>query len=265
MMTASWLLAAGVIASFVLLCLTLILHIWLLKARIRVRLQQCMVERERTARESHDNFLQCVQGLVLSFHAAMEKIPRSEPARELMSNALKRADDILIEGIDHLAKLGNPAREYDYLPRALQGRGTQLARIFGTSFCLTVEGIPNPLHPRIAEQIELISNEALNNAFRHSLARRVDVQVQYAPDSLSLSVSDDGGGFATVARRDETSREYPGLTRMRDWARRMRAQLEVTSRPGYGTAVYLNLQGAIAFECPVSVPRYWLWLLLGRG
>jgi signal transduction histidine kinase len=191
---------------------------------------------------------------MLRFHAAMEKIPHSEPARELMSNALKRADDVLIEGRDRICELRSSARESDYLPGVLEQKGTQLVRIFGNSLRLTVEGAPCPLRPRIAEEIERIGGEVLDNAFHRGLADRIEVQLQYAPDCLSLSVSDDGTGL-----------EHLDLARMHDRARRIHARLEVTSCLGRGTAITLHVGGSVAFEGPASVRRYWLWLLLGRG
>jgi hypothetical protein len=52
---------------------------------------------------------------------------------------------------------------------------------------------------------------------------------------------------------------------MRERARKIRAQLEITSRPGQGTAVKLHVRGSIAFGQSASLGRRWLWLLLGRG
>jgi signal transduction histidine kinase len=228
-------------------------------------MEERMIEREHIARELHDTFLQGVQGLMLRFQAAMEKIPQSEPARDLMDNALKRADAVLTEGRDRVSELRNSARGYDDLPRALQDKGTELVQIFGAAFCLTVEGAPRSLRPLIAEEIERIGGEALNNAFRHARAKRIDVQIQYAPDSLSLRVSDDGAGFEVAAWNDNVQVEHWGLMGMRERARKIRAQLEVTSRPGQGTAVKLHVRGAVAFDRSASNRRRWLWLLLGKG
>jgi signal transduction histidine kinase len=260
-----WFRAVCVVAAVAVLCLMFALYAWQLQARLRGRMEERMFERERIARELHDTFLQGVQGLMLRFQAAMEKIPQSEPARELMSNALKRADDVLTEGRDRVSELRNSARGYDDLPRALQDKGTELVHIFGTAFCLTVEGTPCPLRPLIAEEVERIGGEALNNAFRHSHAKRIDVQIQYAPESLSLRVSDDGAGFEVAAWNDSVQAVHWGLKGMRERARKIRAQLEVTSRPGQGTAVKLHVRGSIAFDRSASGRRRWLWLLLGKG
>jgi signal transduction histidine kinase len=254
-----WFRALCVAAAAGVLCLMFALYTWQLKARMRGRMEERIIERERIARELHDTFLQGVQGLMLRFQAAMEKIPQSEPARELMSNALKRADDVLTEGRDRVSELRNSARGYDDLPRALQEKGTELVHIFGAAFYLTIEGTPCPLRPLIAEELERIGGEALNNAFRHSHAKRIDVQIQYSPDSLSLRVSDDGVGFEVGAWNESVQREHWGLRGMRERARKIRAQFEVTSGPGQGTAVKLHVRGSIAFERSASPRRRWLW------
>jgi signal transduction histidine kinase len=260
-----WFRAGCVAAAVGVLCLMFVLYTWQLQARLRGRMEERVFERERIARELHDTFLQGVQGLMLRFQAAMEKIPQSEPARELMSNALKRADDVLTEGRDRVSELRNSARGYDDLPRALQDKGTELMHIFGSAFCLTVEGTPCLLRPLIAEEIERIGAEALNNAFRHSHAKGIDVQIQYAPESLSLRVSDDGAGFEVADWNDRARGGHWGLMGMRERAGKIRAQFEVTSRPGHGTAVKLHVRGSIAFDRSASPHRRWLWLLLGKG
>jgi signal transduction histidine kinase/ligand-binding sensor domain-containing protein len=259
-----WFRALCVVGAVGLLCLMFVLYTWQLKSRLRGRMEERMIERERIARELHDTFLQSVQGLMLRFQAAMEKIPESEPARQLMSNALSRADRVLIEGRDRVSELRAGHRNED-LPLALQGKGAELAQVFGASFSLTVEGAPCPLRPPVAEEVERIAGEALTNAFRHARASQISVQIQYAPDSFSMRISDDGAGFEVVAWNDGGQRRHWGLLGMRERARKIRAQLEIASRPGQGTTVKLQVRGGIAFGQSASVRRRWLWLLLGRG
>jgi signal transduction histidine kinase/ligand-binding sensor domain-containing protein len=259
-----WFRALCVAAAIGALCLMFALYSWQLKSRLRGRMEERMIERERIARELHDTFLQSVQGLMLRFQSVMEKIPASEPARQLMANALTRADGVLIEGRDRVSELrtGHPNED---LPRALQAKGAELAQIFGASFSLTVEGAPCLLHAEIAEEVERIAGEALTNAFRHARASQINVQIQYAPDSVSLRVSDDGAGFEVLAWNEGAQRGHWGLLGMHERARKIRAQLEITSRPGQGTAVKLHVRGPIAFGQSASLGRRWLWLLLGRA
>src|SRR5687767_15779002 len=43
-----------------------------------------------------------------------------------------------------------------------------------------------------------ISQEALNNIAKHAKASRVEIDMRYEPDSLELSIRDDGRGFDTA-------------------------------------------------------------------
>jgi signal transduction histidine kinase/ligand-binding sensor domain-containing protein len=254
--------AAAVVA---VICLTFAVYAWQLKARLRGRVAERMIERERIARELHDTFLQSVQGLMLRFQVAMEKIPHSEPARQLMSNALSRADDVLVEGRERVTELRTAGQQNEDLPQALQEKGAELAQLFGGSFHLTVEGVPCLLRPEVAEEVERIGGEALNNAFRHARAGRISAQIQYAPDYFCMRICDDGVGFDMLAWNSGGQREHWGLLGMRERAHRIRARIEITSRPGQGTAVELRVRGATAFEHLSNPWRRWLWLLLGRG
>lgn len=259
-----WFRALCVAAAIVAVCLMSVAYAWQLKSRLRDRMEERMIERERIARELHDTLLQSVQGLMLRFQSVMEKIPASEPARQLMANALTRADDVLIEGRDRVSGLRTGYQNED-LPQALQAKGAELAQIFGASFSLTVEGAPCLLRAEIAEEVERIAGEALTNAFRHARASQINVQIQYAPDSVSVRISDNGAGFDVLAWNEGAQRGHWGLVGMRERARKIRAHLEITSTRGQGTAVKLHVRGPIAFSRSTGLGRRWLLLLLGKG
>ena len=76
-----------------------------------------------------------------------------------------------------------------------------------------------------------IAHNALTNAFRHANARSVTISLDFEPDQLRVSVSDDGIGMPT----DYTERGQ-GIRNMKADAERMRGSLEVKS-DGNGTSV----------------------------
>ncbi len=63
--------------------------------------------RERAANELNDHLLQDMQGLILQFHRVNASIPSQAPARQLMENVLKRADQLLTEFRDRSQALAN--------------------------------------------------------------------------------------------------------------------------------------------------------------
>ena len=84
-----------------------------------------------------------------------------------------------------------------------------------------------------------IAHEALHNAVRHAAARHVTVRLDGRGPELRLEVADDGIGFDP--EDPELRSRHLGLTSMEERARELGGQLQITSSPGAGTTVCLEL------------------------
>ena len=82
-----------------------------------------------------------------------------------------------------------------------------------------------------------IAQEALNNAAKHSSAKRITVDLEERDGELVLSVSDDGKGFDPA----NAPRGRWGMTTMRERAEAAGGRLAVDSAPGSGTTVRATL------------------------
>lgn len=82
----------------------------------------------------------------------------------------------------------------------------------------------------------LIFKEAVTNAARHARCAQLTIRVRTTSRHLTLEVTDDGRGFEA-----EGARPGNGLTNMRRRASRLGGCLTVTSAPGRGTTVHLEL------------------------
>jgi signal transduction histidine kinase len=82
----------------------------------------------------------------------------------------------------------------------------------------------------------LVFKEAINNAAKYSKASMVTIQLGLHTKRLVLVVSDDGVGFDP-----EGSDNGNGLGNMHKRADAMNARLQITSSPGNGTYVTLNV------------------------
>src|SRR5262252_661261 len=92
------------------------------------------------------------------------------------------------------------------------------------------------LRSTIHDDVYSIGREALLNAFRHSGATAVAVELEYALKQMRIVVRDNGCGIdkhVLQAGRDG----HFGLTGMRERAKRIGARLKVWSRPAAGTEV----------------------------
>ena len=77
--------------------------------------------------------------------------------------------------------------------------------------------------------------EALNNAAKHSKAKKLKLNVNYDAEKVLLSVSDNGCGFdAASPRLKKTSL---GLKIMREDAESVGGSLVIDSQPGQGTVI----------------------------
>src|ERR1700734_3642017 len=117
-----------------------------MEAEIRARLEERLGERERIARELHDTLLQGIQGLILRFQAVPERIPSSEPARQMIEKALDRADEVLVQGRDRVKNLRLTAQKKT-LREALTDVIKDLAVSKGIEFSVVVEGDVRQLDP----------------------------------------------------------------------------------------------------------------------
>jgi signal transduction histidine kinase len=80
-----------------------------------------------------------------------------------------------------------------------------------------------------------IAQEATTNAVRHAEAKRIDIRLDYRPDSVSLTISDDGVGF----QPDDglSNKGHFGLSGIRGRAKKLDGKLTIRSAPGEGTSI----------------------------
>ena len=77
--------------------------------------------------------------------------------------------------------------------------------------------------------------EALNNAARHAQAKAVQVSVRSEPNSIRVSVQDDGSGF------DPRRIRGLGLLGMEERVRHLGGTFEIESQAGRGTLLKVAL------------------------
>jgi signal transduction histidine kinase len=231
------------------------------RADTRRLLEARLSERERIARDLHDTLLQGMQGLIWRFQSATNRIPSDLPARELMEQSLDRADKLLEESRDRVKDLRPIASEGPDLTQALAAAGEQLARHHSAKFRMSVLGAPRGLHPIVHEEAFMITREALSNAFRHSQARDIEVEVSYGDAAFDVRVRDDGCGISPTVLEAGGKPGHFGLLGMRERAKKLGGQLEVWSKPDAGTEIDLRVPAHVAYRrspARFSVTR---WLL----
>jgi signal transduction histidine kinase/ligand-binding sensor domain-containing protein len=228
------------LAALAVLALAWLLHrVRLL--RLRREYLAVFAERGRVARELHDRLLQEMSATAMHLYAvrtqipaaAQELAPKIEAIEKMVSGSVEETRRYvwdLREASDGPADLG----------RALEALAQRSAGGRPESCVVTVQGAPVRLSLDVHDQLLRIAHEALRNALKHAQASRIDVQLAYHNDGITLTIRDDGRGFRPE-RVDGRDQGHFGLLGMRERAARIGAALELTSRSGEGTTVEVVL------------------------
>jgi len=213
---------------------------------IQQRMGARLEERERIARELHDTLLQGFQGLMLRFQSVMKILPSSEPPYQMMTKVMDRADEVLLEGRQRVRNLREEGKSGTELPEVLASCGQELAQDRTALFNLVVMGTPQAVSPIVFTDVYRIAREALFNAFQHSQATKIEVELTYTDIQVCLRVRDDGAGIDSQTLNDGKTGHW-GLSGMRERAQRIGAQLSIWSNPGAGTEVELTVPAKVAY------------------
>jgi ligand-binding sensor domain-containing protein len=232
--------------------------------RLHLRFEERLAERTRIAQELHDTLLQGFVSASLQLHVAADRVPDDSPAKAPLGRVLELMRRVIDEGRNAVHGLrSSTAAGDDDLEQAFGRIRGELGVEEHVGFRVIVEGQPRALHPLIRDDVYRIGREALVNAFRHSGASRVEVELEYTASHFRVLVRDDGRGIDAQVLRAGREGHW-GLLGMRERADRIGARLELWSRAGAGTEMALVVPNHVAFQQSSPV-RYVRWFRRGRG
>ena len=228
-----------------------------------MRLEERVGERTRIARELHDTLLQSFHGLMLRFQAASNLFAtRPIEAKQTLDSAIDEAAQALTEGRDAIQGLRSSTVLTNDLALALRTVGEELAadetNRNSAVFRVEVEGTPRNLRPILRDEVYRIAGEALRNAFRHSQARRIEVEIRYDEGQLRLRVRDDGKGIDSKVLDEQGRAGRWGLPGMHERAKLLGGNLAVWSELDSGTEVELSIPASSAYATSPAGLRSWL-------
>jgi ligand-binding sensor domain-containing protein/signal transduction histidine kinase len=221
--------------------------------RYSIRLEERIVERARIARELHDTLLQGFHGLMLRFQMATELIPKQQKSRQVMEDALDRADRLLAEGRERIQDLRHETDTVRSLPELLASVGEEMQKDSVIGFKLIVLGSPRELNPLIQEEMYLIAREALVNSFTHSRGSLVEAEILYEDSAIQLRVRDDGQGIPAGIVESGKYQGHWGLPGMRERTEKIGGQFKVWNRSGAGAEVEVRVPQAVAYLKPAKL------------
>ena len=219
---------------------------------VRERLAGQVAERERIARELHDTFLQGLYAVLLRFHTIADQVDEDAPVRKMMTDALNRADAVLVQGRESLRDLRGEPSTLMTIGEELECFAQECRLDSGAQFDLETLGQPCPLHPVIRDEIIQVGREAILNAFRHSDASSIHVELCYERTFFSLSVSDDGRGIDPKVLAAGGKTGHWGMLGMSERCRKIGAQFTISSPSRRGTQVKLRIPSKLAYASTPS-------------
>ena len=212
-------------------------------ARLEARLRELAVvgERERIARELHDGLSQ-VLGYVNTKSQAVDGFlaaGRVDDARVQLGELSAAARSVYVDVRETILGLRSPVGPEAGLVAAIRAHATGVAD--SAKLAIRVHAAPEVetarLDPEVETQAFRIVAEALTNVRKHAGARRVTVDLRTADGRLTVTVRDDGRGFASGGPPD--GRPHYGLRSMSERAAGIGGTLDWENAPDGGALVRL--------------------------
>jgi signal transduction histidine kinase len=88
-------------------------------------------------------------------------------------------------------------------------------------------------------------------------ARPLEIQIVYAADKLRLRIRDDGIGVDSRTLGAGSAADHQSVLGMRERAKRVGAELEISCRPGAGTEIELSLSASTAYATSDNSSEQW--------
>lgn len=186
-------------------------------------------ERQRIARELHDEIGQTLTVALLTLKRAVDAAP------EEIRGDLRDAQEIVRSSLDEVRTIAGRLRpdvlEDLGLPSALHALCNQFTQAAGIDVVRDIAPHVDRLNPTLELTCYRIAQESLTNIARHSGARHVWLDLHVGAEELSLRIADDGrGGIGSAGA---------GIRGMGERALLVQGTLSLTSPSNNGTEVKL--------------------------
>src|SRR2546421_4229189 len=209
--------------------------------RIESQFAAVLQERNRIAREIHDNLAQEMLGVSVQLELVARTLPASA---ELARTHLDRVRVLVRHGIAEARRyvwdLRSQALDKNDLPTALSETARRLTAETAVQAKVEVSGTFRPLSQLIEGNLLRIGQEAINNAVRHGQPQNILVNLKFDARRVQLSVRDDGLGFDHKLSANGDGKHF-GLVGMQERAAQIGGTLKINSRADEGTEVLVDV------------------------
>jgi signal transduction histidine kinase len=202
-------------------------------------------ERRFLAHELHDELGQTLTALKLRLQLGARAAGASGDGA---GDAIALVDDLIARVRKMSVDLRPPLLDEVGLVPALRAYLEAQSALSGVTMELEegTEKTPLQIDGRLPADLEIacfrVVQESITNTLRHASARRITVLIVRRRAALTVSVRDDGRGFDVAGTLDAAAAEgHLGVVGMRERVRARGGSFQVTSAPGMGTTVTVDL------------------------
>ncbi len=197
-------------------------------------------ERQRIARELHDDTAQSLTATLIAIGAVREQLP-AESNRQL-----SQVEDMTKEAIADLRKtilaLRPSALDDHGLFAGVRAYAGQRLETAGIEVTFEENGLDSDIEPEIELIIFRVVQEAVNNIARHSQATSAAIKFWTEQDSVNTEVTDDGVGFEAKAESGiSPDGTHLGLVGMHERVEFVGGTLSIVSDSSHGTRLVFKV------------------------
>ncbi len=200
-------------------------------------------ERQRLARELHDQVGQNLTAIGINLNIARSQVPEQDApvVHYHLNDALSLVDQTTEQIRNVMADLRPPVLDDYGIVAALRWFGEQFAQRTGVN--VIVEG--EEPSPRLPARVEItlfrVAQEALTNVAKHAQAKHSVVKVEVDHNILRMIVADDGIGFDPKHLAEPGRERGWGLLSMKERAEAVNGNFRIETAPNLGTQVIVEV------------------------
>jgi signal transduction histidine kinase len=193
-------------------------------------------ERRSISRELHDEVGQSLGALLVDVARLSALLPGDDARVREQLGKIKSVAESSVNSVRNISLLLRPSMLDDLgLMAAVEWQGREVSRRSEMEVEIESAGVSEALAEDYKICIYRVTQEALNNAARHSGARHAWVRIAQTPTAITVSVRDDGRGFEPDRTRGL------GLLGMEERVRRLGGKLHIESKTGQGATLTAEL------------------------
>lgn len=249
----SWQRASALIGTLLAVLTAALLWVHLLRRRLERQkaaqiaasqqiLKRLEEERRRIAANLHDSLGQVLLAIKNQTLVVLQRSSSDSAVRERLTEISTATS----QAIDEVRQITHGLRPYQLdrlgLTQAMRATVSRASAGSPISFASRVEDIDGAFDKDSEIHVYRIVQEAINNILKHSAASEAAVVIKKHPDTISVSIRDNGQGFDFAALRASQANDLGyGLSGITERMRILGGRFLLESKPGEGTSLNLEI------------------------